>query len=564
MIQDFFLELAAVIVVATLLGFLFRKLKQPILLAFIFAGIILGSSFLNVITYKEMLYVFSELGVAFLLFLVGMNLDLRIFREIGKTSIITGLGQIVFTTIVGFAIASFLGFGFLESLYIAIALTFSSTIIIVKLLSDKKELNSLYGKISIGFLLVQDFVAIVALILISSFSFSTDLTSQLSQFVFSLIVLFLLFFIASKFLIKRIFDSFSNNQELLFLGAISWCFAFSAVAIFLGFSKEIGAFLAGVSIASLPYTYDVLGKLKYLRDFFIVLFFVVLGSNLVFAAPDIILAPAILFSIFVLVGNPIIVFILMAKLGYKGRTSFLSSLTVAQISEFSLILIFLGAKVGHVSNEVVSIITLVAVTTISASTYLIIYNNKLYDRLSGFLPFLRSKRFFEDSLHMAGDKNYSFVCLGFGNTGKRIFLDEKMNEKDVLVVDFDPRALKEARKINLRTLYGDVSDLETIDFVLKVKPKVVVSTVMNVDSNIVLAKKLLQKNSAANLIVLAHNVHDARRLCAEGIEFVLVPSIITADKVKTILQDIKAGRNFELNWLRNTQFDYKHTFTLTK
>ena len=146
MIQDFFLELAAVIIVATLLGFLFKKLKQPILLAFIFAGILLGSSFLNVITYKELMQVFSELGVAFLLFLVGINLDLRIFREIGKTSIITGLGQIVFTTIVGFGIASFLGFGFLESMYIAIALTFSSTIIIVKLLSDKKELNSLYGK----------------------------------------------------------------------------------------------------------------------------------------------------------------------------------------------------------------------------------------------------------------------------------------------------------------------------------------------------------------------------------------------------------------------------------
>ncbi len=557
MIQDFFLELAAVIISATLLGFLFRKLKQPILLAFIFAGIILGSSFLNVITYKELLDVFSELGIAFLLFLVGMNLDLRIFKEIGKTSVITGIGQIVFTTLVGFGIASFLGFSFLESLYIAIALTFSSTIIIVKLLSDKKELNSLYGKISIGFLLVQDFVAIIVLVLISSFSFSSDLTSQLSQFIFSLIVLFLLFFIASKFLVKRIFDSLSNNQELLFLGAISWCFAFSAAAIFLGFSKEIGAFLAGVSIASLPYTYNILGKLKYLRDFFIVLFFVVLGSSLVFAASDIILIPAIIFSVFVLVGNPIIVFILMAKLGYKGRTSFLSSLTVAQISEFSLILIFLGQKTGHVSNEIVSMITLVAVATISVSTYFIIYNNRIYNTLSGFLPFLHSKRFFEDSLHMSEDKNYSFVCLGFGETGKRIFLGGKINEKNVLVVDFDPRALKEAGKLNFHTLYGDVSDLETIDFILKVKPKIVVSTIMGVDSNIILAKKLQQKKMTAKLIVLAHDGHTAKKLFAAGIEFVLVPSIITADKVKTILQDINKGKEFELNQLKKTEFNYE-------
>jgi len=481
---------------------------------------------------------------------------LRVFREIGKTSVITGIGQIVFTTLIGFGIASFLGFGFLESLYIAIALTFSSTIIIVKLLSDKKELNSLYGKISIGFLLVQDFVAIIALVLISSFSFSTDLASQLFQFVFGLIVLFLLFFFATKFLSKRIFDALSKSQELLFLGAISWCFAFAAVAIFLGFSKEIGAFLAGVSIASLPYTYEILGKVKYLRDFFIVLFFVVLGSNLVFTASNIIFGPAIIFSLFVLIGNPIIVFILMAKLGYKGRTSFLSSLTVAQISEFSLILIFLGAKLGHVSSEVVSIITLVAVATISVSTYLIIYNNKLYDCLSGSLPVLRNKRFFEDSLHMAADKKYSFVCLGFGETGKKIFLDETMEKKDVLVVDFDPRALKEAGKLKFHTLYGDVSDLETIDFILKVNSKVVVSTVMGVDSNLVLAKKLSQKNKTAKLVVLAHDAGDARKLSAAGIEFVLVPSIITAGRVKIILQDLKAGRNLELNWLKNKEFSY--------
>ena len=561
MLEAFFLELAAVIIVATLLGVIFQKLKQPILLAFIFAGIILGSSFLGVITYTELLDVFSELGVAFLLFLVGMNLDLRIFKEIGKTSIITGIGQIVFTTIIGFTIASFLGFELLESLYIAIALTFSSTIIIVKLLSDKKELNSLYGKISIGFLLVQDFVAIIALVLISSFSFSSDLTSQLSTFVINLVLLFLLFFIASKFFVKKIFDSLSENQELLFLGAISWCFAFSAIAIFLGFSKEIGAFLAGISIASLPYTYEVLGKLKYLRDFFIVLFFVVLGSNLVFVSSKIILVPAIIFSLFVLIGNPLIVFVLMAKLGYKGRTSFLSSLTVAQISEFSLILIFLGAKVGHVSDEVASIITLVAVTTISASTYLIIYNNKLYNYLVEFLPVLKTKMFFEDSLHMVDDKEYSLVCLGFGRTGKRIFLNEDTNEKDVLIIDFDPRALRAADDRKFHTLYGDVSDLETIEFIITVKPKVVISTIQNVESNTILAKKLLQKNNNIKLIVLAHSVSNARKLYSAGIEFVLVPSIITADKVKTIIHDIKAGRNFELDWLKNTEFNYDQDYS---
>ncbi|MCH7902742.1 NAD-binding protein [archaeon] len=245
----------------------------------------------------------------------------------------------------------------------------------------------------------------------------------------------------------------------------------------------------------------------------------------------------------------------MGLLGYRKKTGFQAGLTVAQISEFSLILIFLGEKVGHVSREVVSLITLVAVATISASTYLIIYNNKLYDLMVKFLPVLKSKRFFEDSLHMAEDKEYPLVCIGFGRTGKRIFLNGNTNE-NVLIVDFDPRALKEAGKQRFHTLYGDISDLETIDFIMNVKPKVVISTIMSIDSNSILAKKLLQENSDTKLIVLARDVTNARKLYSAGIEFVLVPSIITADKVKIILQDIEAGRNFELNWLKNTEFKY--------
>ncbi|MFQ5406446.1 MAG: cation:proton antiporter [Candidatus Micrarchaeia archaeon] len=535
MINEFFLELAVVIFAATFLGFVFTKLKQPILLAFIVAGVILGSSFLNVISYKELLDVFSELGIAFLLFLVGINLDLRILKEIGKTSIVSGIGQILFTSVIGFALASFLGFGFIEATYIAIALTFSSTIIIVKLLSDKNELNSLYGKISVGFLLVQDFVAILALILIGSFSVSGNLSNQVSQFVMGILLLLLLFFLASRFVVKKVFDALSKTQELLFLGSISWCFLFASFAIYLGFSKEIGAFLAGVSLASLPYTYDILGKLKYLRDFFIVLFFVVLGSKLVFAASAVVLTPAIIFSLFVLVGNPIIVFVLMLWLGYKGRTSFLSALTVAQVSEFSLILIFLGEKAGHVSTEVASLVTLVAVVTIAVSTYLINYNNKIYDFLSNHLPVLKSKRFFEDSLHVTNEKTYKIVCIGFGETGKRILNDKTIKKKDVLVVDFDPAAIKNASEKGFNVFYGDVSDLEVIEFIINSKPKTIISTIMDIHSNHILATKLLKKSPKLSLIVLTHEQQDVEKLEKAGITNVLVPSHLAARHVRRII-----------------------------
>ncbi|MBN2127469.1 MAG: cation:proton antiporter [Candidatus Diapherotrites archaeon] len=549
------MEFALVISAAALLGFLFQKLKQPVLLAFIVTGILLGSSFLNVIVYTDLLQIFSDFGIAFLLFLVGINLDLRIIKEIGKTSAITGLGQILFTSIIGFFIAQLLGFDFIESLYIAIALTFSSTIIIVKLLSDKKELNSLYGKISVGFLIVQDFAAIAILVFISVFSFSAEPINQVFWFIINMGILLGLFFVFYKFLIKKIFDSIAHNQELLFLTSIAWCFVFASIAIFMGFSKEIGAFLAGVSIAALPYTYEIFGKLKYLRDFFIVLFFVVLGSNLVFTAGHIVFFPALVFSLFVLIGNPLIVFILMAKIGYKGRTSFLSSLTVAQISEFSLIIIFLGQKVGQVSNEIVSIITLVAVVTISASTYLIIYNNKIYDFLANAFPLLKNKRFSENSLHNDEEKKYSLVCIGYGETAKRIFYKNKEKKENILIVDFDPRSLNEAQKNGFETIYGDANDLETIEKIIAVKPETVVSTTMESESNILLTKKLSEKKEII-FIALAHSKKDALKMEKAGIQYVLVPSITAAKKIKTLLEDIEKGRTLELMWLKEHEFNY--------
>ncbi len=549
MLENFFIEFAIVITVATLLGILFQKFKQPVLLAFIVTGIILGSSFLDVIAYNDLLQVFSDFGIAFLLFLVGINLDLRIIKDIGKTSVVTGLGQIIFTSAVGFLIAQALGFGVVEALYIAVALTFSSTIIIIKLLSDKKELNALYGKISVGFLIVQDFAAIAILVFISVFSFSADPLGQLFWFIANMAALLGLFFVSYRFLIRKVFDSIAHSQELLFLASISWCFVFASIAIAMGFSKEIGAFLAGVSLAALPYTYEIFGKLRYLRDFFIVLFFVVLGSSLLFTAGEMVLFPAIVFSLFVLIGNPIIVFILMAKLGYKGRTSFLSSLTVAQISEFSLIIIFLGQKVGQVSGEVVSIITLVAVSTISASTYLIIYNNKIYSWLSDAVPALRSKRFLEDSLHCSGERRYSLVCVGYGDTARKILYGNRVKKGSTLIIDFDPRSLAEASKAGFPTFYGDLNDLETAEKILKCASKTVLSTVTEPDPNTLLAKKIPRKKGIT-FIALADSAKGAKKMRKAGVEFVVVPATAAAKKIRTLLEDIELGRSLELRWLK--------------
>lgn len=546
MIENIFIELAIVLAFATILALIFEKLKQPVLLAYIITGIVLGTSFLNILAYNELLAIFSELGIAFLLFLVGINLDPKILQDVGKTSIITGIGQIAFTSFVGFVIASFLGFNYIESIYIGIALTFSSTIIIVKLLSDKGEINSLYGKISLGFLLVQDFIAIIALIFITSLSVSVDTTSQLLNFAIGILLFVGIIIIASTFLTRKVFNILSKNQEILFLGSIAWCFIFISISIMVGISKEIGAFLAGILIAQLPYSKEISNKLKYLRDFFIVLFFVVLGSNLVFLSIDNILTYSIIFSIFILIGNPIIVFVLMVILGYKGRTSFLSSLTVAQISEFSLILVFLGAKVGHLSELVVPIITLTGLITISISTYLIKYNNQIYNFLSEKLPVLKNKRFFEDSLHIAKAKQYDIVCIGYGETGQQLFNNFTLEEKDkILIVDFDPAMIKIAADKKFNTIYGDTADIETIDILKESKPKIIVSTIGDIDTNILICKKMKKSSK----ICVANDFDAAKKLYKSGANYVIIPGITMSEKIETLIYDLQKGKAFELYWL---------------
>src|SRR3989344_877751 len=409
---SFFAELGLIVLVATFFGLIFRYLKQPTILAYIFTGIVLGGSVLNVIHFNEFITVFSELGIAFLLFLVGLNLDLRVLREIGKPSIIVGAGQILFTSILGFIISNLLGFGFLEAVYIAIALSFSSTIIIVKLLGDRKELNSLYGKISIGVLLLQDFIAILVLLFISSLGEGTGISQIVIDFIVKGFAFFAFSFFVARFLLTKMFDKSAESQELLFLAAISWCMLLTVFSKFLGLSFEIGAFVAGVSLASIPYSFEVSGKIKYLRDFFLVLFFVSLGSTIVVTSFNQVLVQALILSALVLIGNPLIVMVLMQFLGYRSKTSFLVGLTIAQISEFSLIVIAIGLKVGHISNEIVSVITLTAVITITISRYYIIYSQKIYSLFGGMLKKLQRSNLLDELPEKSTGLKINLVVVG--------------------------------------------------------------------------------------------------------------------------------------------------------
>ena len=272
MVQELFIELTFIILLALITSIIANVLKQPLIIAYILTGVLVTSFFVDLITFSEVTLIFSKIGIAFLLFLVGLNLNPRVIKEIGVVATVTGLGQIVFTSVIGFILSLYLGFSVVESLYISVALTFSSTIIIMKLLSDKDDLDTLYGKISIGFLIVQDLVAIFMLMLIPLLSNNLGISSlALSILRGAFLILFI--WILSVYVLPKITKQIAKNQELLFLFSIGWCFLVASLFYYSGFSIEIGALLAGIGLSMSPYRLEIAYKVKPLRDFFIIIFF---------------------------------------------------------------------------------------------------------------------------------------------------------------------------------------------------------------------------------------------------------------------------------------------------
>ena len=284
----------------------------------------------------------------------------------------TGLGQVAFTSVFGFLIGLALGFGAIESLYIAIALTFSSTIIIVKLLSDKREIDSLHGQVALGFLIVQDLVVVLAMITLSAVGIGAAGEGGIGDIAFVLgagvaLLIFVIIFV--RYIADPLTERMARAPELLLCFAIAMAAIFAAVGELAGFGKELGGLLAGVSLASTRYRDAIASRLAPLRDFLLLFFFIALGVTLDLGELGAHVGAAVIFSVFVLVGNPLIVLAIMGYMGFRKRTGFLAGLTVAQISEFSLIFIAMGVSIGHLDTEALGLVTLVGLVTIATSTY---------------------------------------------------------------------------------------------------------------------------------------------------------------------------------------------------
>ncbi len=535
-------ELSIVILIAAGLGIAARIFKQPIILAYIFSGIAIGIFGFFHLSDKELFHTFSELGIMFLLFLIGLEINYSSLRLVGKVSILVGVGQIILTFIPGFFIARFFDFNYLQAAYIAIALTFSSTVIVVKLLSEKRDTNSLYGKISIGFLLVQDFVAILILIFLAGIQSGKEVVFN-DIFLTTLkgLGLFVAMLWLGRKILPLIFDKIARSQELLFLTSLAWCFGIATVVAKTGFSIEIGGFLAGLALANSSEHFQISARIRSLRDFFILIFFVILGSSLVFSNFSGLTLPIIVFSLFVLIGNPLIVLIIMGLLGYRKRTGFLCGVTVAQISEFSLILAALGLKLGHLNEKIVSLITAVGIITITLSTYLIIYSEQIFRHLSKFLSIFERRVKKQECL---GELSFSkpIVLIGGHRVGQNIA--SHLNKDDLLIIDFNPDVISQMRKQGYNVIFGDIADSEILERANLKSSRLIICTSPDFEDNL----RLLNEVRSGKIILRAENEKDAKLFYGQGANYVLLPHLtsgqylgksIAIDPEMKILEQLK-------------------------
>ncbi len=393
-----FQEIALLLAAAAGIGALGLWLRQPLILTYIVVGILAGPMALGWVTVREPLELLAQIGVAVLLFTVGLKLDLHLVRRLGPVALVTGIGQLLFTILFGYLIGLALGMDWIKSLYVAIALTFSSTIII-KLLSDKKELDSLHGRIAVGFLIVQDIAVVIAMMTMSSLDIAGGeghVGTILAEIAFKLALAGLALAAAMRYVLPRLLHLVGRSQELLLLFAIAWGVALASLGEAMGFSKEVGAFLAGFSLATSSYREAMSSRLTPVRDFLLLFFFLELGARLEFHTFADQIPEALVLSAFVLIGNPLIVMAIMGYMGYRKRTGFLAGLTVAQISEFSIVFVAMGVTLGHVGGDALGLVTLVGLVTISACTYLVLNSQALYERLKPWLGrFERRKPFRE-------------------------------------------------------------------------------------------------------------------------------------------------------------------------
>lgn len=535
--QSDFYELTALLMLAAIIGFIGLQMRQPLIVSFIALGILVSPSVLGVVHSQDHIHLLAELGIAVLLFLVGLKLDVKLVQALGAASAIIGLGQISLTVGLGFGICLLFGLDMVTAIYVAIALAFSSTIIIVKMLSDKKEIDALHGRVSLGVLIVQDLVVVIAMMVLSALGAKTlaedgGVAMEVARVIGSGVLMLCFVIVFIRYIANPLMQRFARSQELLICFAIGWAALLAALGHYIGFSKELGGLLAGISLASTPYREAIISRLSSLRDFLLLFFFISLGAELEFDSLGAHIPLAITLSVFVLLGKPLIIMGLMGRLRYRKRTGFLAGTMLGQISEFSLILMALGLSIGHINQEALGLVTLIGLITIALSVYFITYSHALYQWLEPSLALFetRAKHGHSPDTQAIDGQHYDVILFGIGRFGNAIAKELMARGKQVLAVDFNPDSVRQWRARGMNAVYGDACDpefmhllpLDGAAWVISAMPQHDIG-LTHEDPRISLIEGLRANHFAGRIAVTTHKQDEIAMLEQKGAHVVLLP-----------------------------------------
>lgn len=535
-------EITIIFGFACLLGVLASLLKLPLIVAYLATGIVIGPIGFNLIAFESdgmaTIQGLTNLGIAFMLFLVGLEIDIKQFKSASLSIVLVSFWQVLITFAAGSIISGLFGFNYISSLYIGIALAFSSTVIVVRNLSDTLQLKSLHGRMLVGILLVQDIIAILVLIFLNTsgaaFGIGSASITLLSVVIFGIAV-----YAIRILLLQSIFDIFSHTPELLFVSSIAWALFLSFLAQQLGFSLAIGAFIAGITLAPLPYAREIQGRIKWLRDFFIVLFFSLVGVTIEKSSASGLQLPILTLSILAVFGKMLIISTLMGLNGFRKRTTFITATYLSQISEFSIILIAVGISLKQIDSSVSSVVIYTALISMAVSSLLSANINGIYHHIVGFLRVFERPGHFRDDFHTLAQKMENHVILFGANRVGGPVLDKlnKLNYKTV-VVDFDPSIIKKLRDKNIISIYGDMGDPEMLDNLFLDKAKMIISTVKDVIDTKTIVKKIKSVNKNATIFVTAQTAEEAIDLYFEGADYVILPHHLSGEFLADMIGQI--------------------------
>ena len=533
-------SLGLIIIIGTVLGHFARVLKQPTILAYIVTGFILGPFGLGLITSRSDIEALSELGIAFLLFAVGLELNLGKLRRIGKEIVLVSLIQVSLCFLITFCLFFFLGFSSVYSFYLGLAASFSSTMVVVKLLSDKKKTGSLSGRLTIGILIIQDILIILMLSVIPYIG--GTISKNFVSVLMNGIGLIALGIVLNRFIFPTLLKYSAKTRELLFLLSISTVFLFVILSYQLGFSIAIGGFIAGLTLAAYPYNIEIATEIKPLRNFFLAIFFSSLGMQLNLQVLQNFLSVFLALFVIVLLVKPLIILLSLKLFNYEKRIPIAVSIPLAQSSEFTFVLAQEGYLANHLSLEFASLLTSFTLISIALTPYLFAFSYKLSERVARGKVKIKRIKF----------KNH-VVILGCHKAGK--YLIENLKEK-IIAVDHDPDVIENLKEKGYKCIYGEGDNRDILEAVNVKDAKLVISAIPDLEANLYIVRTVKEINPKVRVIAKAFTIPDALKIYEEGADYVVIPMRLAGDKLlreaKRILsgEDIERRREKEIEELR--------------